>query len=225
MTLYGTDACSHNTVKSIGRRPKVDHSVNLFYCANYVFGDYRASKYRVSRQRCLGPQMAHAYLMDYSIEFSQMYNGTNQWIYNHLTAAHEGSGQHAQSLDNDLKEYIEKYIQTFSKDYEIVIMLNGDHGMRYGDFLSDRESIQEHRLPALFVIANKELLGKIKDSEATLIHNTLRLTTKPDLRKTMLSLAHWQHDIPFKYGKKNFFNLISEKVPDTRTCKEAEIPL
>ncbi|CAG9317256.1 unnamed protein product [Blepharisma stoltei] len=225
MTLYGTDACSHNTVKSIGRRPVVDHSVNLFYCANYIYGDYRASKFKVSKQRCLGPEMAHHYLMEYSINFSKQYIKANQWVYNHMTAAHESSGQHAQALDDDLKEYLEKYINQFEKTHEIVIFLNGDHGMRYGDFLSDQESIQEHRLPALFIIGKKEFFKKIDPDYSVLQHNSLRLTTKPDLRKTMLYLAHWQSDVKFEYEKNNFYNLLLEKVPDSRTCQDAEIPL
>jgi hypothetical protein len=70
--------------------------------------------------------------------------------------------------------------------------------MRYGGFLTGEEAIQEHRLPLFFLIANNSLLNQIPNSYENLMHNTIRLNTKPDIRETMLFLANFQYGIGYK---------------------------
>ncbi|CAG9334146.1 unnamed protein product [Blepharisma stoltei] len=224
MTLWGADSCPHNVPKSMGRIPQVDHCLSSFYCAFYIYGDYRAAKQLTTKQRCIGPHMSHYYLMEYSKAFNKLYPNANQWIYNHFDAAHEGTGQHAQALDYDLKEYIKYYIENVSKTHEVVIVMAADHGMRYGEFLYDSDSIQEHRLPALFIVARNEFL-KSMDAQDNLLHNTLRLNSKPDLKESMLFLAHFQNNLEFKSKYPQFYSLFSQKIPDGRTCRDAEIPI
>ena len=226
VTLFGSDACNHNMPMSIGRKPKVDYAVNLFYCALYAYGDYRAAKQFVNHQRCVGPHMSHYYLMNYTLEFSEMYRGRNQWIFAHFTAAHEQTGQHAATLDEDLRDYVRNYTEKFGKDHEIVVLMHGDHGMRYGEFLTHQESIQEHRLPAFFLIARKAFLNDYSPAAiSTLTHNTYRLNTKPDIRETTLALANWQSNSPSPPSKSRFFNLLSDRIPDNRDCDMADIPI
>lgn len=219
VTLWGADSCPTNIPKSMGRSPNVDHCVSSFYCALYEYGDYIAAKSN-KKQRCIGSHMSHHYLMEYSKTFNKNYQYANQWIYNHFDAAHEATGQHAQTLDLDLQEYIEYYISNVSKTHELVIIVSADHGMRYGSFLIDPNSIQEHRLPAQFVIARK---GFLETFDENLSHNTFRLNSKPDLRETMIYLANYQNGI--EYTPTSFYSLFSQKIPDSRTCKDADIPL
>ena len=49
-----------------------------------------------------------------------------------MDAAHEATGQHANTLDNDLLYFLKKYLKEFSENSDIVIFLQADHGMRYG---------------------------------------------------------------------------------------------
>jgi hypothetical protein len=225
MTLFGSDACNHNVPKSMGKKPKVDHAVNMFYCANYIHGNYRASKFRALAQRCLGGHMSHWWLMEYSYKFSRLYSKANQWIFTHFTAAHEMTGQHAATLNSDLKDFIQRYLEEFGETHEVVVLLHGDHGMRYGEFLSATESIQEHRLPAFFMIASHELLSKIEYSYDTLWQNTMRLNTKPDLRETMLHLGAIASDATYEKNQPDYYSLLNEVIPLNRTCEEAQIPL
>jgi hypothetical protein len=62
-------------------------------------------------------------------------------VYTHYTAAHEETGQHAQTLDRYTKEYLEYYIDTYGQTYDLAIFLAGDHGMRYGEFLTGMPAI------------------------------------------------------------------------------------
>ena len=81
--------------------------------------------------------MSHVYTLELLKSITEQYSGANQLIYTHINTAHEQTGQHAATLDADLAEFLEYYITTHSDQYEIVIFLHGDHGMRYGSWFSE----------------------------------------------------------------------------------------
>mmetsp|Transcript_1069 Transcript_1069/g.1689 ORF Transcript_1069/g.1689 Transcript_1069/m.1689 type:complete len:674 (-) Transcript_1069:19-2040(-) len=225
ISVYGTDSCDFRAAFSLGRAIKVDHVVNAFYCAFYLYGKYKVSKFNLSTQRCLTNRMSHFYLMNYSLKAIENYKNSNLWIYNHFTAAHEATGQHAATLDENLVRYLKYLIEVVGQEREVVILLGGDHGMRYGDFMTEEESIQENRLPSQFFIARTKFLKSVKYSFNNLQTNTLRLTTKPDLRETMLDLARIHHSLPLNKTDSRFYSLVSEAVPKNRTCQDADIPM
>jgi hypothetical protein len=223
-TLLGFDPCAFKIVKVLGRRPRADHVSNTFFCANARFGGYTSNKRVTHIQRCIGPHMSHYYLMNYTLTFSQYYRGLNQWAYNHFGAAHEKTGQHASTIDEDLVWYIQEYIQKFSQTHDIVFYIMADHGMRYGNFESDTWAIQEHRLPAFFLLTKRSFLRKIPGSYDTLRHNTERLITKPDIRRSIQFLMDYQYNLEMKPSEDNFVNIFTEKVPDSRRCEDVDIP-
>lgn len=223
-TLLGFDPCAFKIVKVLGRRPRADYVSNTFFCANARFGGYTSNKKVTHIQRCIGPHMSHYHLMNYTLSFTQYYRGLNQWVYNHYGAAHEKTGQHASTIDEDLVWYIQEYIQKFGQSHDIVFYIMADHGMRYGDFESDTWAIQEHRLPAFFMLTKRSLLRKIPGSYDTLRHNTERLITKPDIRRSIQFLMNYQYNLEMKPSDDNFVNIFTEKVPDSRRCEDVEIP-
>ncbi|CAG9315725.1 unnamed protein product [Blepharisma stoltei] len=222
MTLFGYEGCPYGLVSSIGSQPDADSVVQPFYCAAHKFTNYSSHKGHKNSQRCIGPHMSHWYLMDYSINFAHIYLRANLWIYNHFTAAHESTGQHASTLDEDLRNYIRNLTEIFSESHEVVILLAGDHGMRYINYKSNTNATQEHRLPAFFFMSSRKYLDSIENSYAILEHNTFRLTTKPDLRSLTIKLAELQYNLESKRSQ-NYYNLITEEIPNTRTCKDAKI--
>ena len=135
--------------------------------------------------------MSHWYLLNYTQKMSGLYRDVNQFIYIHTSAAHEESGQHAATLDNDLSQFIVDYIAEFEKTHDIVIFLQADHGMRYGNWFKETEAFQEMKLPAFFLIAPTPLLDKIPNSYATLWHNQDRLNSKLDMRESILYLVEF----------------------------------
>lgn len=223
MTYFGFEDCDDSFPRRIGRMPAVDHSTNPFYCAVYKFTDCRMSK-SSQKQRCIGPHMSHHYILNYTQQFSRAYWHANQWLYVHLSAAHEASGQHAETLDEDLTDYLRTYLEDFGSTHEVLILLEADHGMRYGDWYRHLEAFQENRLPVLFLIGSQSLLEAIPGSFDTLKHNTYRLNSKLDMRKMMIYMANWPYKQPFQSDYLEGVNLITEKIRDNRTCEEAKIP-
>lgn len=55
-------------------------------------------------------------------------------------------------------------------------------------------------------------------------HNTERLTTKPDLRRTLEWLSKVKNGGTLKESTNGAISLFTEKVPDGRTCKDIKIP-
>jgi Protein of unknown function (DUF229) len=225
VTLFGLEDCNHYFPNSIGRYPNVDYVVRSFYCAAKKYTGLETEIDTKPTPRCVGPHMSHYYALNYTLEFSKMYSSLNQWIYLHLTAAHEASGQHASTLDLDLLDFLQKYLKTLGDDHELAIFLHADHGMRYGNWYQDIEAYQENKLPAFFLIGSKTLLDRIPNSYKNLLENTLRLTTKKDLRPTINFLA----DMPYKnfyifddnVGK--FVNLFQQLSPLDRSCEDIGI--
>ena len=220
-SLLGFEACAVKMHRMLGMHPEADHVVNPFYCAATLLTNYDSDKKLGKVQRCMGQHMSHYYLMKYSIEFDNIYKNRNKWIYNHFTAAHEYTGQHASTLDDDLVWYIQELIKSSKKNgNELVIFLGGDHGMRYGNFLGDPEALQEQRLCAMFIIGQHKYFDQFENAYEILEHNSNRLTTKGDLRKTVLALA----GLPTTTRNSNYYvNLFEEKVKDKRTCNNAYI--
>jgi hypothetical protein len=222
VTLLGFDACAYKMNRVIGRNPRADHVVNPFYCAAEKYSGYSSHKKAGTTQRCLGTHMAHWYLMNYTLNFMDIYPENNHWAYNHLTPAHEVSGQHAQTLDDDLVWYLKELIGR-SAERDMVIYVIGDHGMRYGNFLTDSHAIQEHRLPVFFLLNKRSYLGDIEYSYDALAHNTGRLTSKPDIRRSLMFLANNRYDRPLKASPKAI-DLYTEKAANGRTCEDIGIP-
>ena len=215
VTMMGFDSCSYKIYKTLGENPQTDHLVNSFYCALSRATGLSQHKTETA-QKCVGDQMAHWYLMNYISHFSKIYKGANQWIYAHFDTAHEITGQQGQALDDDLVEFLKNYFKVHSEDANVVVYLVADHGMRFGNFGTDLEAIQEHRLPAFFLLTPKSILN------SALAHNSHKLTTKGDLRRSIFFLVKWQTGLDTPSASQ-YYDLFSERIPDNRTCKDAHI--
>jgi hypothetical protein len=179
-------------------------------------------------QRCIGPRMSHSYLLNYTSAFSTLYQSLNQFIYFHIDTAHEQSGQHAGLLDSDLQQFLSLYLPQMSANHDLVVFLQGDHGMRYGNWHVDLEAEQEMKLPALFVAANRGLLDRLPGAYDALWHNTRRLVSKRDLRATILGLARVPFGEKYSVEDEEYLQdaviLYENKAKDSRTCASLHIP-
>ncbi|CAG9327038.1 unnamed protein product [Blepharisma stoltei] len=217
ISLFGLENCDNYFPRSLGRMPNFDYTVNPFFCAIYKYTDYKFDKDAVLKQRCLGPYMTHYYLLNYTDNLVRMNQGVNQWLYLHLNGGHEATGLHAETMDEDITDFLKKFLSKYSKDNEIILFLHADHGMRYGNWFKDLPAYQENKLPSLFFIARREFIDSYDKAFQILTLNTERLTSKMDLRKTLLYIADVHEDT--KHG----INLLKEVVPKERTCNDAGI--
>jgi hypothetical protein len=226
MNLLMTEACDTQFPVGIGRFPKVDHTSRQMYCALENISDYHSSKNDVTKQRCVGPHMSHYYAFDYVKKFNKTYKDANQWIYSHFTAAHEATGQHAQTIDHDLVVFLKELLEMTKDTHEVVIFLHGDHGMRFGDWRRELAAVQEHKLPAFFLIGSRSLFENIPGSLETIRTNTWRLFSKKDIRRTLLWLARYPdfQTLPLEDSLPHT-NFLVELLPVTRTCADAGIPV
>lgn len=213
LSLIAHDDCSSYFSSSLGENLSIDYSLRQFYCASIEYSKYTTKK-KAKKQKCIGPFQAHFYLLNYTKTIAKMYSGVNLWFYLHLNAAHEESGQHASTLDEDLKNFLEQIIRETQNSYDIFIMMHGDHGMRYGSWLSTVDGYQETKLPAMFLISSKSILDEFPYSYHSLKTNTLRLTSQLDLRETQLAVAGIAEPTPYSI---NLLDKISKK---SRFCED-----
>ena len=212
ISLLGFDDCDHYFSQSLGKNPNVDYSVRQFYC--YVKKKTMIDTEHTGRmQRCIGPYMNHYYILNYTHTVAKLNQGANQWFYIHLNAAHEQTGQHAGTLDNDLKYFIDLFLKEYNEDNDIVILLQGDHGNSFARFIKEINGDMEFKLPSFFLIASKELLKRFPFSYHALHENTYRLIIKSDLRKTMLEIAG------ITEKSHNSISLLSEIALKSRDCE------
>lgn len=217
VNFFGFESCDFYFPKSLGRKPNFDYSVNPFFCAIYKYTDFKLDKDAILKQRCLGPFMSHRYPLNYTKEFIDMNLGVNMFLYLHLNGGHEGSGLHAETMDQDVTNYLRELLTKHGKDNDIVLLLHADHGMRYGNWYKDLPAYQEQKLPSLFFITQREYLKTHEKGFTALTVNTERLTSKMDLRKTILHVAGIEEKT--KYG----VNLLTEIASKDRTCPDAGI--
>lgn len=188
ITFVGMDDCDPDFPKVLGENLNVDYSIRQFYCLAQQYSTFHSAKEN-SEQRCIGPHMSHFYVLNYTLELLRMYKGTNMWIYLHLSAAHERTGQHAATLDSILVNFLTHYFQITNNFADTFMFLHADHGMRYGDWYTKVESYQETKLPSMFILASKSLLNKYSYSYHSLHENTKRLVSKLDIRETIYYLG------------------------------------
>ena len=187
ISLMGLDECDYSFPESLGRNPNVDYMVREFYCYAQQKLSIETAGFQ-SKQRCIGPYMNHYYILNYTHTVARLNQGVNQWLFLHLNAAHEKSGQHTSTLNDDLTHFIDLFIKDYGKNNNIIILLQSDHG---SPWISQQgiNGQNEFKLPTLFIIANKSLMDKFPSSYHALNENTYRLVLKQDLRQTMLSVA------------------------------------
>lgn len=217
VSLLGLENCDNYFPGALGRKPNVDYSVGPFYCAVQKYSGILFDKGFERVQRCLGGHQSHYYILNYTRTVVELNKGVNLWLYNHLNAAHESTGQHAATLNDDIAEYLSDFLNRFKDDYEIFIYLHADHGMRYGNWFVDSEAYQENKLPSLFIISSNSLLSQYDFSYFSLKTNSERLTSKLDLRQTTLFLAE------VNYTEPNAINLLNETAKKSRTCDDCLI--
>ena len=104
-------------------------------------------------------------------------------------------------------------MKEYSQDNDIIILLQSDHGNAQIRETQGKNGAAEYKLPAFFLIANKNFLNRFPNSYHALHENTHRLILKTDIRHTMLSI------IGRKENTRNTIDLLTEIAPHSRNCE------
>lgn len=226
VTMLGFEDCDKHFPDYLGDDLNVDHLIRSFYCGTQKYCGVNMHLVNTG-QRCIGPHMSHYYALNYTRAFSRLYSSANQFIYLHLDAAHEPSGQHAVTLDEDLAHFLREFLNENGKDSDVVVFVQGDHGMRYGNWERDLEAEQEHKLPVLFLLAPTRVLDMLPNSYDSLWHNTFRLVSKLDLRATILGFSMLPYKKMYPVHEEDYLHsakvMFREKIEDSRVCEDVGI--
>ena len=183
VTTFLEDNCGDDLARYIGKRINTDHLGSYFWCGAVKYHNYVNNS---PKQRCIGQLHSHTHAYNYLLDQRSNYNGVSQFSFMHINTAHEPTGLLIETLDRDTMVFLADFLADTENDY--VVMLNGDHGMRYGDWFKKLDGSKEHRLPLLHMILSDRLLGRFPYSYDVLTHNSNRLVSKLDLYTTLQHL-------------------------------------
>jgi hypothetical protein len=96
VTMLGQEFCDIYFADGLGKRPKVDHLLNQFWCAAEKLSGFDDLG---TFQRCIGNENSHYYLVDYVDQFLRGYKGLNKFAFVQTLAGHERTGTVMATLD------------------------------------------------------------------------------------------------------------------------------
>lgn len=230
VTMFGFDTVNNFISDVIGRNIKTDHQVLSFWnAAKYLFNYSEFS----SKSKCLGTKNSHRHLFDYVNQYIKNYYGHNKFSYIHTTTAHEDTNTLYKTMDEDLKEFLEEFLDTHEKTKEdFVLVITADHG-KNNNQMGLVEGHIENINPVAIIIASQAIINKIgPNAHETLLHNTQRLVGRPDWYVTLKHLAsaaygnisdETYNQFIKESGSQNSVSLLLEKIPDDRLCSDINI--
>jgi hypothetical protein len=153
------------------------------------------------------------------------------WASLNTLEGHEGTGKAVQILDAPTREFFRRLIHRIPRRQHLpIVILTGDHGLRYGEFRQSRQGWTDERLPLLKVLVPRFLLQRYPHLEHNLRANEQSLVTAFNEHRT------WQHvlnfartgswDFPIKKAPDGFpiHSLLQPPASSSVTCEEVGIP-
>ena len=225
--MIGTEFCHRYFSWYMGEELNVDHIMSSFWCAAKKYsGFWDISKER----RCIGQKDSHEYLLDYALEFIELYKPLNKWILIDSLSAHEDSGTVIRTMDDDMLVFLKAFVKN-NAGTDFVLFIESDHGMRYGDWFRLVDGSMEHKLPMLLQMYSNTILDRLPYAANNLAYNSNRLVSKFDhhiLDRYLSYLPYTSENIPNlveeTMSSGHAVNVLWEKIPNTRTCDDINIP-
>lgn len=180
---------------------------------------------------CLGGEFRFGVSLKHLMAFFQAHSHEPKIAFLNTNTAHNytTSMPHMALLSEALDEYLESFLSSLVARADAgntIIIIQGDHGLQGGPHMVDYAMQIEHRRPFLtFLLPSKLATPAVRQNLAV---NRRRLVTAFDLHKTMRNflLRHKSRQVeavppavPWAY------DLLEERVPKSRSCHTAHIPL
>lgn len=219
VSLIGSDICHEDGIfaGNLGKDVDADHILGSIWCAARKLLGYDQS---LQKERCFGNRNVHTVMMDYMLDYLEIYKNVSRFSYLHINTAHEDTGSVISTLDDDLVDFL---TDLMARDEETVLFIKGDHGNRAGGWLKNAAGANDHHLTAAFLVVTKSFLNRIPNSRGNLKSNENKLVSASDFYSTIMSMANYPNFIDIKeFTNKRVtsYNLFTEVIPESRTCKD-----
>ncbi|KAG8185929.1 hypothetical protein JTE90_010716 [Oedothorax gibbosus] len=181
---------------------------------------------------CLGSVSATEAILHWAEQFASHFSERPYFAFNWINSLTHDYMNLASSGDNFYEEFFRVLHQSGAFNRTIVIVM-GDHGMRWGPIRETYIGRLEERLPMLFIALPPEFQREFPKETESLKLNSHRLITPFDIHATLVNLLHfnenWTFTNPDNVGSelsKNFTNRalsLFQPIPEDRSCDEASI--
>lgn len=165
------------------RKMPTDHYTRLFFLLNYL---------EIGNIICFGKRPAAHHVLDYAYQFVKAYQDYHFYGFFWLVTYSHDPNRIPTLLQNRLIQFFEK-IKRLGANNTIIILL-GDHGIRYGPQKIPVESFYDEQLPMLFMKFPRAFKKKHIAEFRSLIINQRRLITHCDLHSTLWNILKLSDD-------------------------------
>lgn len=231
-TLYAEDSpkiSSFNYVKK-----GFFHQPTDYYIRHFMLAYEKALGHRKSLNcyTCLGSVSATEAILHWSEQFASHFRDRPYFAFNWINSLTHDYMNLASSGDHFYDRFFRVLNQAGALNRTIVIVM-GDHGMRWGPIRETYIGRLEERLPMLLIALPPDFKREFpKETEAVKL-NSHRLMTPFDIHATLVNLLHlkenWTFTNPDKVSSElanNFTNRavsLFQPIPEDRSCDEASI--
>lgn len=184
--------------------------------------DAAASK---TRSGCFGPMYASKIYLNYLGDLLRVSRlGNHLFSYAWFSELSHDILIGARRLDEDFRAFFEELQSQRLLDETIIFFLS-DHGSRLEEWRGTEVGRYEDMLPFFYMMLPNELVRERPEILENLSVNSRRLTTVYDIHATLKELTEPMQPEQRNAGTLKGHSLISEQIPETRTCLDAGINL
>jgi len=143
------------------------------------------------RRRCITGKYVHNYVLDYTRQFINTYDGTNPWFFrSSFIEGHEGTAEVLSLMDDDLVDFFDTLNEETLNRTAIIIM--SDHGLHMGlSYLFSDQGRTEHKLPHLTTLIPERFLNEYPVLRTNLDNNEQKLISAYDIYATLRDILEF----------------------------------
>ncbi|XP_028405370.1 uncharacterized protein LOC114527863 [Dendronephthya gigantea] len=181
---------------------------------------FLAAEESSSNLHCYGSHKIYNYHLDLANKIYEQYPKQRKFLLHFASEISHNKFNVPGMFDKDLLQFLTSFKE---KGYlkNTVLILFGDHGLRTSDFRQTLQGKLEERLPLFTMTFPKWFKERYPKAAKNLQANTKRLTTWYDLHATFEHILEYGN----KQEKSKHGISLLTKVPPTRSCNDASIPL